>query len=80
MLYETFLTLGLFRLLFCRTSDQAVLFLFCLGVYRTVTLTAARVRGSLETSPEVMNSDLVFGPTFQSTGAVCVSRICSSFS
>ena len=80
MLYETFLTHGLFRLLFCRTCDQAVLFLFCLVVYRTVTLTAAIVRGSLETSPEVMNSDLVFAPTFQSTGAVCVSRISSSFS
>ena len=40
MLYETFLTLGLFRLLFCRTSDQAVLFLFCLGVYQTMTMTA----------------------------------------
>ena len=40
MLYETFLTHGLFRLLFCRTCDQAVLFLFCLGVYRTETLTA----------------------------------------
>ena len=80
MLYESFLTLGLFRLLFCRTCDQAVLFLFCLVVYRTVTLTAAIVRGSLETSPEVMNSDLVFAPTFQSTRAVCVSRISSSFS
>ena len=80
MLYESFVTLGLFRLLFCRTCDQAVLFLFCLVVYRTVTLTAAIVRGSLETSPEVMNSDLVFAPTFQSTGAVCVSRISSSFS
>ena len=28
MLYQTFLTLGLFRLFFCRTCDQAVLFLF----------------------------------------------------
>ena len=64
MFYETFLTLCLFRLLFCRTCDQAVLFLFCLGVYRTVTdgrqLSLARDR--LETSPEVMNSDLVFAP------------------
>ena len=33
MLYETFLTLGLFRLLFCRTCDQAVLYLFFLGGY-----------------------------------------------
>ena len=41
MLYETFLTLGLFRLLFCRTCDQAVLFLYCLGVYRTATLRPA---------------------------------------
>ena len=38
MLYETFLTLGLFRLLFCRTWDQAVLYLFFWGGYRTVTL------------------------------------------
>ena len=34
----------------------------------------------LETSPEVMSYDLVFARTFQSTGTVCVSWICSPFS
>ena len=33
----------------------------------------------LETSPEVMSNDLVFAPTFQSTGTVCVSWISSPF-
>ena len=53
MLYETFLTLGLFRLLFCRTCDQAVLYFF---FFRRLPL--------WHWGPEVMNSDLVFAPTF----------------
>ena len=75
MLYETFLTHGLFRLLFCRTCDQAVLFLFCLGVYRTETLTAGSL---IEVVTDFTGSDEQrFG--FQSTGAVCVSRFLVHF-
>ena len=79
MLYETFLTLGLFRLLFCRTSDQAVLFLFCLP-----SLPNYDTDGRQLVVRDFTGSDEQrFGfqaPTFQSTVVVCVSRISSSFS
>ena len=41
MLYETFLTLGLFRLLFADPAIRQSFFSFFFGVYRTVTLRPA---------------------------------------